>query len=74
MFLIFQQRRLDLRPVLDFGVRHGYALTWKLETPSARELEPLGDRFRPCRSVVAWYCWRAVELDAGAIESALSGL
>jgi DNA-3-methyladenine glycosylase II len=74
MFLIFQLRRLDVWPVLDFGVRHGYGLAWKIETPSARELEPLGDRFRPYRSVVAWYCWRAVELDAGATESALSGL
>ena len=74
MFLIFQLRRLDVWPVLDFGVRHGYGLAWKTETPTARQLEPLGDRFRPYRSVVAWYCWRAVELDAGAIESALSGL
>jgi DNA-3-methyladenine glycosylase II len=29
--------------------------------PSARELEPLGDAFRPYRSAVAWYCWRAAE-------------
>jgi 3-methyladenine DNA glycosylase/8-oxoguanine DNA glycosylase len=24
-------------------------------------LEPLGDRFRPYRSLAAWYCWRAAE-------------
>ena len=28
---------------------------------SARELQPLGDRFRPYRSVAAWYCWRAAD-------------
>jgi DNA-3-methyladenine glycosylase II len=71
MFLMFRLRRLDVWPVLDFGIRHGYGLTWKIETPSAGELEPLGDRFRPYRSVVAWYCWRAVELDSGSAESAL---
>ncbi|MGO9672523.1 MAG: hypothetical protein ACLPS1_28820 [Streptosporangiaceae bacterium] len=25
-------------------------------TPTARELEPLGDPYRPYRSVLAWYC------------------
>jgi DNA-3-methyladenine glycosylase II len=72
MFLMFQLRRLDVWPVLDFGVRHGYGLAWTLPTPTARELEPLGDPFRPYRSVVAWYCWRAVELYAGAEESAVT--
>jgi DNA-3-methyladenine glycosylase II len=72
MFLMFQLRRLDVWPVLDFGVRHGYGLAWNIPTPTARELEPLGDPFRPYRSVVAWYCWRAVELYAGAQESAVT--
>jgi len=72
MFLMFQLRRLDVWPVLDFGVRHGYGLAWKIPTPTARELEPLGDPFRPYRSVVAYYCWRAVELYAGAKERAVT--
>jgi DNA-3-methyladenine glycosylase II len=29
--------------------------------PTPRDLDPLGERFRPHRSVVAWYCWRAVD-------------
>jgi DNA-3-methyladenine glycosylase II len=62
MFLIFQLGRLDVWPVGDFGVRSGYALLYGLsEPPSPKELEPLGDRFRPYRSVAAWYCWRAAE-------------
>src|SRR5690349_22754017 len=72
MFLMFQLRRLDVWPVGDFGVRNGYGLAWKIPMPTARELAPLGDRFRPYRTVVAWYCWRAVELYAGAAESALT--
>jgi DNA-3-methyladenine glycosylase II len=72
MFLIFQLRRLDVWPVGDLGVRHGYGLAWKIPTPTARELEPLGDPYRPYRTVVAWYCWRAAELYAGAADSALT--
>jgi DNA-3-methyladenine glycosylase II len=62
MFLIFQLGRLDVWPVDDFGVRKGYARLFALpEFPSARALTPLGEPFRPYRSVAAWYCWRAAE-------------
>ena len=37
------------------------------------ELPSLGERFRPYRSVAAWYCWRAAELSADAAGSALTG-
>jgi DNA-3-methyladenine glycosylase II len=66
MFLIFRLRRLDVWPAGDFGVRQGYGLAWNVPMPTARELEPLGDPYRPYRTVVAWYCWRAVELYGGA--------
>ena len=62
MFLMFELGRLDVWPVLDFGVRNGYAHLYGLDPmPTAKELEPLGERFRPYRSLAAWYCWRAVE-------------
>src|SRR5437762_13199417 len=61
MFLIFQLRRLDVWPVGDYGVRTGYALAYGLKRlPTPKELQALGDRFRPYRTVAAWYCWRAV--------------
>jgi len=72
MFMMFQLRRLDVWPTGDLGVRKGYGLAWGIPTPTVKELEPLGDRFRPYRSVLAWYCWRAAELYAGAGESALT--
>ena len=63
MYLMFQLRRLDVWPVDDLGVRQGYGLAWKLEPPpTAKQLEPLGNRFRPYRSIVARYCWAAVPL------------
>jgi len=61
MFLIFQLRRLDVWPVSDYGVRKGYSLAYGLRnllTP--KELQGKGERFRPYRTVAAWYCWRAV--------------
>ena len=62
MFLMFQLGRPDVWPVDDLGVRKGYSLIYGLPAmPKARDLEPLGERFRPYRSVVAWYCWRAVD-------------
>jgi len=61
MFLIFQLRRLDVWPVGDYGVRTGYALAYGLPAlPTPKELEAMGERFRPYRTVAAWYCWRAV--------------
>jgi 3-methyladenine DNA glycosylase/8-oxoguanine DNA glycosylase len=73
MYLMFQLRRLDVWPVDDLGVRQGYALAWRLDpAPTPKELEPLGDRFRPYRSIVARYCWAAVPLfRAGGTAAAL---
>ena len=30
--------------------------------PTPKALIPLGDAFRPYRSIAAWYFWRAIEL------------
>jgi DNA-3-methyladenine glycosylase II len=72
MFLMFQLRRLDVWPTGDLGVRKGFGLAWGIGMPTAKELEPLGEPYRPYRSVVAWYCWRASEVYGGAADSALT--
>ena len=62
MFLMFTLHRVDVWPTGDLGVRIGFAKAWGLAAqPGPAELEPLGDPFRPYRSVVAWYCWRAAD-------------
>jgi len=62
MFLIFSLRRPDVWPVGDHGVRRGYAAIHGLASPPRpTELAELGERYRPYRTVAAWYCWRAVE-------------
>ena len=72
MFLMFQLRRLDVWPTGDLGVRKGFGLAWGIPTPTPKQLDPLGDPYRPYRSVVAWYCWRAAELYGRAQDSALT--
>lgn len=63
MFMMFQLGRLDIWPTGDLGVRRGWEQVHKLKTEiTPGELEKKGDKFRPHRSVVAWYCWRALDL------------
>jgi len=62
MFLLGTLGRLDVWPTGDYGVRAGFGRAWGLGgTPTARELVELGEPFRPYRSLVAWYCWRAAD-------------
>ncbi len=62
MFLMFQMGRLDVWPTLDFGVRSGFARMYQLDAmPTPKQLASEGERFRPYRSLVAWYCWRAAD-------------
>lgn len=65
MFLIFHLGRLDVWPHDDLGVRKGLARVRGLDDlpPMARSRDE-GDRYRPYRSVAAWYLWRAAEQPA----------
>ncbi len=72
MFLMFQLRRPDVWPIGDLGVRKGYGLAWGIPMPSPKDLDVLGEPFRPYRSLVAWYCWRATEIYGRAPTSALT--
>ncbi len=64
MLLIFRLGRPDVLPATDYGVRKGYAKTYKLgdNLPTPKELEAAGEKWRPFRSVAAWYMWRCLEL------------
>jgi DNA-3-methyladenine glycosylase II len=66
MFLMFELSRPDVWPVDDFGVRNGWTSIHSLPaTIKPRELLAEGEKFRPYRSIAAWYCWRAVSLLRG---------
>ena len=62
MFMMFKLGRLDIWPTGDLGVRRGWEKIHKTKieiTPN--ELLKKGEKFQPYRSVVAWYCWRALD-------------
>ena len=61
MYMMFQLGRLDIWPVGDLGVRRGWEKIYNLsEEISPDNLLKKGAKFSPYRSVVAWYCWRAL--------------
>lgn len=63
MYLLFHLRRPDVWPTGDYGVRKGFQMVLGLGAlPSARELAAHGEPYRPHRSAVAWYCWRALDV------------
>src|ERR1700719_2491325 len=63
MLLLFDLGRPDVWPVDDYGVRKGFAKTFgKRKLPKPKQLMKLGEKWRPHRSVAAWYFWRALDL------------
>src|SRR3954462_13575649 len=62
MLLLFDLGRPDVWPVNDYEVQKGYAKTFgKRKLPTAKQLQKIGEKWRPYRSVAAWYFWRALE-------------
>jgi DNA-3-methyladenine glycosylase II len=62
MFLMFELGRLDVWPTGDYGVRAGYSKMYGLpEMLTPKLLQAEGERFRPYRSIVACWCWRATD-------------
>jgi len=63
MFLLFDLGRLDVWPVDDYGVRKGFAKTFgRRKLPTPKQLMKFGEKWRPYRSVAAWYFWRALDV------------
>ena len=62
MLLLFDLGRPDVWPVDDYGVRKGFAKTFgRRKLPTPKQLMKLGEKWRPYRSVAAWYFWRALD-------------
>ena len=62
MLLLFDLGRPDVWPVDDYGVRKGFAKTFaRRKLPTPKQLRKLGEKWRPYRSVAAWYFWRALD-------------
>jgi len=62
MLLLFDLGRPDVWPVDDYGVRKGFAKTFaRRKLPTPKQLMKIGEKWRPYRSVAAWYFWRALD-------------
>ena len=62
MLLLFDLGRPDVWPVDDYGVRKGFAKTFgRRKLPTPKELMKFGEKWRPYRSIAAWYFWRALD-------------
>jgi len=62
MLLLFELGRLDVWPVNDYGVQKGFAKTFgKKKLPTPKQFAKIGEKWRPYRSVAAWYFWRALD-------------
>ncbi len=64
MLLIFYLGRPDVLPVGDLGVRKGLRVAYGLEElPTPKELQKIGEKWRPFRSAASWYLWQAVDVE-----------
>nr|GMC54958.1 DNA-3-methyladenine glycosylase 1-like [Ipomoea batatas] len=62
MFMIFSLHRPDVLPIHDLGIRKGVQMLNELEDlPRPSQMDQLCEKWRPYRSVAAWYIWRFVE-------------
>ena len=62
MLLLFDLGRLDVWPVADYGVQKGFAKTFgRKKLPTPKQFQKIGEKWRPYRSVAAWYFWRALD-------------
>ncbi|XP_060970555.1 DNA-3-methyladenine glycosylase 1 [Cannabis sativa] len=62
MFMIFSLQRPDVLPVGDLGVRKGVQRLYGLkEVPRPLEMEKLCEKWKPYRTVGAWYMWRLMD-------------
>ena len=53
--LLLTLRRRDIWPAADLALRRAVARVWELDKPSLAEVDALGERFRPWRTLAAAY-------------------
>ncbi|SRR5579872_6735105 len=62
MFLIFSLGRPDVLPICDLGLQKGVQMAFSLsKLPKPNEVEDLGSRWKPYRSIATWYLWKSLQ-------------
>src|SRR5467141_335009 len=58
MFLLINLDRPDILPIGDLGIRSAVQRLYRLDhLPSPREVDAIGEKWRPNRSLASWYLW-----------------
>ncbi len=64
IFLMFKLGRLDVLPADDLGLLNAARTVYGLRRrPAPRQLQRMGDAWRPYRSVACWYLWRSLDAE-----------
>jgi DNA-3-methyladenine glycosylase II len=62
MFLMFHLQRPDVLPVGDLGIRRAVMVAYGLEAmPNPAQLESIGARWQPHRTLASLFLWRSLE-------------
>ncbi len=62
MLLMFRLGRADVLPATDYGVRKGFQRVFRTRAlPTPAQVLARGERWRPHRTMAAWYLWRALD-------------
>jgi 3-methyladenine DNA glycosylase/8-oxoguanine DNA glycosylase len=62
MLMIFRLGRKDVLPATDYGVRQGFQKVFRTkDLPTPKQILARGERWRPHRTMAAWYLWRALD-------------
>jgi len=61
MFLIFSMKRLDVFSVDDLGLRKAVIKLYKLKNDDREKILKISSKWKPYRSIVSWYLWRALD-------------
>ncbi len=62
MFLMFTLNRTDVFSVSDLGLQKGFKIFYQLDDlPQPEQMLIGAERWRPYRTLAAWYLWRLVE-------------
>ena len=69
MFLMFRLGRPDVLPELDYGVRKGMQIAYRLrKLPTPARMHQLAASWAPYRTVGSWYMWRVLESPAARAQ------
>ncbi len=62
IFLMFCLGRMDILPADDLGIKNGVKRAYGLDQlPTPKEVEEIGEVWRPYASVASWYLWRSLD-------------